>query len=62
MKFGKAAIEGQIQVPDAHSFTMSQTKKVVLDGFFTENDYDAPSSVIYNLYGLRDNSSIKINS
>ena len=25
---------GQVQVPDVHSFTMSQTKKVVLDGFF----------------------------
>ena len=34
IKFGNATIGGQIQVPDVHSFTMSQTKKVVLDGFF----------------------------
>ena len=26
VKFGNAAIGGQIQVPDVHSFTMSQTK------------------------------------
>ena len=27
VKFGSAAIGGQIQVPDVHSFTMSQAKK-----------------------------------
>ena len=26
-KFGSAAIGGRIQVPDVHSFTMSQAKK-----------------------------------
>ena len=35
---GNAAFGGQIQVPDVHSFTMSQTKKVVLDGFSTGRD------------------------
>ena len=33
-KIGERDVWGQIQVPDVHSFTMSQTKKVVLDGFF----------------------------
>ena len=35
VKFGNAAIGGQIQVPNVHSFTMYvPDKKVVLDGFF----------------------------
>ena len=37
VKLGNTTIGGQIQVPDVHSFTMSQTKKVV-------KDYDTLSS------------------
>ena len=33
-KIGERGVWGPIQVPDVHSFTISETKKVVLDGLF----------------------------
>ena len=35
VKLGNAVFGGQIQVPDVHSFTMSQTKKSFWTGFST---------------------------